>query len=107
MPDAPKLWIAWTSLSSREDAEGIARQTVEQGLAACVQLDGPIRSTYRWQGQLEQTEEWRLCFKLLPEQAAALEALVHRLHPYKVPEWLCVEAAQVSEKYLSWARSSG
>jgi len=69
-------------------------------------MEGPIRSVYRWQGKVEEVEEYRLCFKLLPEHSAALEALVHTLHPYDVPEWVCVDAAHVSEKYLSWAQPS-
>jgi len=96
--------LGWTTLSERADAEKLARAAVVQGLAACVQIEGPIRSIYCWKGKVEEAQEYRLCFKLLPEHSAALEALVHRLHPYEVPEWVCMDAAQVSEKYLSWAR---
>jgi len=101
---SPPMYLGWTTLGERADAEKLARAAVEQGLAACVQIEGPIRSVYRCQGKVEEAQEFRLCFKLLPEHSAALEALVHRLHPYDVPEWVCADAAHVSEKYLSWAR---
>ncbi|WP_231863578.1 divalent-cation tolerance protein CutA [Cephaloticoccus capnophilus] len=100
----PPLRLGWTTLSERADAEKLARAAVAQGLAACVKIEGPICSVYRWQGKVEEALEYRLCFKLLPEHSAALEALVHRLHPYDIPEWVCVDAAQISEKYLSWAQ---
>ena len=45
-----------TTVPSREDAERIARLLVEQRLAACVQVLGPISSTYRWKGQVETSE---------------------------------------------------
>jgi len=98
------MQLAWTTLSERTAAEELGRAAVEKGLAACVQIEGPIRSIYCWEGKVEEAQEFRLCFKLLPEHSAALEALVHRLHPYDVPEWVCVDAAHVSEKYLSWAK---
>jgi len=101
---SPPMQLAWTTLGERADAAKLAQAAVEQGLAACVQIEGPIRSVYRWQGKLEEAQEFRLCFKLLPEHSAALEALVHRLHPYDIPEWVCVDTAHVSEKYLSWAQ---
>jgi len=96
--------LAWTTLSKLTDAEKLARAAIEQSLAACAQIEGPIRSVYRWQGKIEDAQEYRLCFKLLPGNSAALEALVHSLHPYDVPEWVCVDATHVSEKYLSWAQ---
>jgi len=96
--------LGWTTLSEHADAEKLARAAVERGLAVCAQIEGPIRSVYRWQGKVEEAGEYRLCFKLLPEHSAALETLVYTLHPYDIPEWVCVDAAQVSEKYLSWAR---
>ena len=100
------MLIAWTTVSSRAEADAIAHTAIQQGRAACVQIDGPITSIYHWDGQVETTEEYRLTFKLLPEQAAALEQLVHKMHPYDTPEWIVVPASHVSEKYLSWARTT-
>jgi periplasmic divalent cation tolerance protein len=100
------MLIAWTTVATRADAERLAADAVSRHLAACVQIDGPVTSVYRWQGQVERAEEFRLCFKLLPEQAASLEQYVLAAHPYDTPEWLLVPASHVGEKYLSWARSN-
>jgi|GEM_PF-241913 len=101
---AAALLLAWTTVGETTDAERIARAAVERRLSACVQIDGPTRSVYRWRSKIETAQEYRLSFKLLPENAAALETLVHHLHPYDTPEWICVAATHVSEKYLSWAQ---
>jgi len=101
-----KLLLAWTTVATPEDATRLARGAVEAGLAACVQIDGPVMSHYRWKGRVEAAAEHRLMFKLLPEHAAALEDWVRARHPYAVPEWVVVRAGHVSEKYLSWARST-
>ena len=97
------MLIAWTTVGNRADADRLASEIITCNLAVCVQIDGPVTSVYRWQGQVEQAAEFRLCLKLLPEQAAALSAWVHTYHPYEVPEWIVVRAAEVGEKYLSWA----
>jgi periplasmic divalent cation tolerance protein len=97
------LMIAWTTVASRADAERIAGAAVSSGLAACVQIDGPVRSLYRWEGKLETSDEFRLTFKCMPGQLPALEKHVLGTHPYDTPEWIVVEAAAVGEKYLSWA----
>jgi periplasmic divalent cation tolerance protein len=97
------MLIAWTTVAAREEAEQLARTAVERRLAACVQIDGPIASHCIWQGRAERTEEFRLCFKFLPTQQAALEAWLFAHHPYETPEWLVVRAEGVGEKYLSWA----
>jgi len=100
------MLIAWTTVATSEDAARLAHGAVEAGLAACVQVDGPVISHYRWEGRDEAAAEYRLMFKLLPEHAAALEAWVRARHPYATPEWIVVRAEHVSEKYLSWARST-
>jgi periplasmic divalent cation tolerance protein len=97
------MLIAWTTLPSRAEAETLAAGVVAQGLALCVQIDGPIVSHYRWQGRAERTEEFRLCLKCLAARLPALEAHVLSHHPYDTPEWIVVRAEHVGEKYLSWA----
>lgn len=47
-----------TTIDSREAAQKIADALVSQRLAACVQVSGPITSTYWWEGKMEQAQEW-------------------------------------------------
>jgi periplasmic divalent cation tolerance protein len=100
------MYLIWTTTENRADAERIAADVVARQLAACVQIEGPIISHYRWQGQAERAEEYRMCFKCLPESLPALEKHILAVHPYDTPEWLAVAADRVGEKYLSWARAN-
>ncbi|MCX6955358.1 MAG: divalent-cation tolerance protein CutA [Verrucomicrobia bacterium] len=100
------MWIAWTTVANRADADRLAADAVARGLAVCVQIDGPVVSHYRWEGRAERAEEFRLAFKCLPERLAALEAEILATHPYETPEWLVIRAEHVGEKYLSWARGN-
>lgn len=100
------MLIAWTTVATRAEADALAAGILAANLAACVHVDGPITSHYRWQGKLERNEEFRLCLKFLPAQLLALEAHVLRHHPYTTPEWIVVRAEHVGEKYLSWAQAN-
>jgi periplasmic divalent cation tolerance protein len=99
------LSIAWTTTAQRADAELLAKGLVTAGLASCVQIDGPIRSVYRWADRIEEADEYRLTVKVPTPQLAAAEAYVLQNHPYETPEWVAVPASRVAEKYLSWSQS--
>jgi periplasmic divalent cation tolerance protein len=99
------LLVATTTVASASDAEHLASACIEQNLAVCAQVEGPIHSHYVWQGRKTAAQEWRVTLKVLREQADALSAYVHAVHPYETPQWIVVAAERVGEKYLSWARA--
>jgi periplasmic divalent cation tolerance protein len=91
-----------TTTGTREVAERIAVELVDRRLAACVQVSGPIRSTYRWQGQVESAEEWTCTAKTSRDQLAAIQELLKELHPYELPELVATPITGGSEAYLKW-----
>ena len=91
-----------TTTASREEAERIAGHLVEHRLAACVQIGGPITSTYRWQGAIESGTEWRCVIKTRRGLLEAVETAIHRLHSYEVPEILAFDVVAGSRGYLDW-----
>ena len=95
-------WIAWTTTETRADAEKLARGAVEAGLAACVQVEGPVRSFFSWEGKMQNGEEFRISFKFTENNRKALEEYVLKHHPYENPEWIGIPLQMVAEKYLRW-----
>jgi periplasmic divalent cation tolerance protein len=91
-----------TSLPDEAQAHSLGETLVRERLAACAQVLGPIRSTYRWQGSLEHAAEWRLELKAPAAHLAALERRLHELHPYEVPECIAVPIVHGSDAYLRW-----
>ena len=91
-----------TTTARREEAQRIARELVEARLAACVQIVGPIASTYRWQGKVENDEEWQCWVKTRSELYAQVEEAIRRIHPYEVPEIIAVPVVAGSANYLAW-----
>lgn len=94
-----------TTFPARDAAAACAERLVGRGLAACVQIDGPVRSTYRWQGRVETAEEWRLTCKTTPARSVACVAEVVTAHPYENPEVL-VRQVTGTPAYAAWVRES-
>ncbi|MFI8526282.1 divalent-cation tolerance protein CutA [Promicromonospora sukumoe] len=91
-----------TTHDDRQEADRLAALLVGARLAACSQVDGPITSTYWWQGQLETAAEWRITFKT---RAALTDALVKALgtaHSYDVPEIVVTPLVAGLPAYLEW-----
>ena len=93
-----------TTTAQKQDAERIASALVDQRLAACVQVVGPITSTYRWQNCVETSQEWLCLIKTSRDQYAAVEAAIAKLHPYDVPEIVATPIVAGSRSYLDWLR---
>jgi periplasmic divalent cation tolerance protein len=91
-----------TTTSKRQEAEQIAAELISRRLAACVQVSGPIQSTFRWQGNTETLEEWTCTIKTGRDQLTAIQALMAEIHPYEVPELIATPIVGGSEKYLAW-----
>ena len=83
-------------------ANRIALAVVEGGLAACVNLLPRVQSVYRWQGAIESASEVPLLIKTTAGRYAELEAAIHALHPYDVPEIIALPIAQGLPAYLDW-----
>lgn len=91
-----------TTTGTRQDADRIAVELVSRRLAGCVQVSGPIASTYRWQGNTETAEEWLCTAKTSREQLVAIERLLGEIHPYEVPELIATPIVAGSQSYLRW-----
>ena len=80
----------------------IAALLLEERLAACVQRVGPIRSRYRWDGALEEAEEWLFLCKTTPAHVEAVIRRVAAAHPYDTPEVIATEVVGGLDRYLAW-----
>lgn len=93
-----------TTIDSEARARAMAESLVREHSAACVQIDGPITSIYRWQGKLETAQEWRCTIKTTADRFEALERQIRALHSYEVPEIVATEVARTSAAYAEWLR---
>ncbi len=93
-----------TTTETREDAVRISRELVEKRLAACVQIIGPITSIYRWQGRVEEAEEFLCQIKTRNELFSQIKENLRKIHPYQVPEIVSIPITKGAESYCDWLR---
>jgi periplasmic divalent cation tolerance protein len=93
-----------TTLPDRAGAEKMAAAVVAERLAACAQVLGPVSSTYRWKGGVEQAQEWYCNLKTTSRRLPELQKRIRELHPYKVPEILAIPISDGDEQYLEWIK---
>ncbi len=91
---------------SEEEAERICDALIEDRLAACVQVAGPVRSTYRWQGKVEREREWQCLAKTEARLYDEVEAAIRRVHSYDEPEILAIPVLAGSRGYLDWVSAN-
>jgi periplasmic divalent cation tolerance protein len=95
-----------TASDSAEHADGLARLLVDARLAACVQVLAPMRSTYRWHGEVEQADEHLLLIKTTQARVAEVSDVVLEHSTYELPEITIAELRGGSDLYLAWVRQS-
>ncbi len=95
-----------TTLPDRAAAERLASVLVEERLAACVQVLGPIVSTYRWKDQIERADEWYCHVKTTLDRLTAAQARIRELHSYEQPEIIALPITGGDPGYLRWIKDA-
>ena len=79
---------------------------MEERLAACAQVVGPVSSMYWWQGEIEAAAEWYCHLKTTAARVDALMARIRELHPYETPEIVVLPVTEGDASYLRWVEES-
>lgn len=97
-----RLWRIETTVGQQDHAASLARTLIDERLAACVQQEGPITSTYRWEGRVASETEWRCVIKTTEDRREACVARLRQLHPYTTPQLVAWPLAWASDDYAAW-----
>lgn len=89
-----------------DEAVAIGRRMVEERLAACVNILGPVRSIYRWQGKIEDAAEVAALFKTSHETVDQLMVRIAALHSHDVPCIVSTPIDKVLRGYAAWVEDS-
>jgi periplasmic divalent cation tolerance protein len=92
--------------ASAEEAERIGRAVVDERLAACINILGPIRSVYRWQGKLETAEEVAAILKTHHWRSDALIERIAQMHSYEVPCVVSWPIDKIVGRYADWVEDT-
>lgn len=94
--------VVLVTVSSKEEANKIARGLLEEKLAACVNIVEGLESRFWWQGKIDSAKEALLIIKTRKALFNKLAKKVKSLHSYTVPEIIAFPIISGSKAYLDW-----
>lgn len=97
--------IVLTTAPNKNSAEKISKHLVEKKLAACINIIKIENSVYCWKNKVIKTKEFLLIIKTKKSLHKKLEKELSKIHPYKIPEIVCLGAGS-STAYFHWLTSS-
>ncbi|GAA3820867.1 divalent-cation tolerance protein CutA [Streptomyces phyllanthi] len=97
----PQYAMVITTTDAEEKARSLASEVIDERLAACAQVYA-IASVYRWEGRVEQEQEWRIDFKTRGDLVEKLARRIGELHDYDTPEVIALPIVSGSPAYLGW-----
>ena len=97
--------VAFSTFPNPEKAAEVVRTLVDEQLAACGNLLSPVRSIYRWKGEVQDDTETLAILKTTRERFEAMRARLVELHPYEVAEVICMPVEAGHVPYLDWVEA--
>lgn len=87
---------------SFEVLDKIGEALLEARLISCIQVLGPIQSTYWWKGDIRRVKEWMGIMKSRGVLYPRVEEEIRRLHPYETPQIEAVPIVAALPAYRLW-----
>ena len=97
--------IVLMTVPTKEEADKIVHQLLNQRLIACANTLGPVKSQYWWKNKIEETNEFLVIMKTQEKLFDKLAETIRKLHGYEVPEILALPIKRGWAPYLEWLDS--
>jgi periplasmic divalent cation tolerance protein len=95
----------YTTTPDRVTADSIINAIMDKQLASCIQVTGPVESTYRWKNKTEKSQELLLMIKTIQQNYKEIENIIHKIHPYELPEIFYFKINGGDINYLNWIKN--
>jgi len=100
------MYVVYSTVEKKEDAEKIAKHLVDKKTVACVNVIRIENSYYRWKGETQVHGEYLLIIKVAKKNYGKLEWEIGRIHPYNNPELIAFKIEKSIKKYHDWVKLS-
>ncbi len=94
--------ILYVTCKDEAEAKNMGQTLVENKLVACANFF-PIKSVYKWKGNIENDNEFVLLLKTTEDKAEEAKKQVKKLHTYEVPCILKIPI-EANEEYYGWVK---
>lgn len=99
---ASLISVVYVTVPTLEFGKKLAREIIDEKLAACVNVVPQITSIYKWKDNIEEADEILLIIKTTSEAVPRLKDAVIKKHTYDVPEFVVLPVEQGHEPYMKW-----
>ena len=99
---AEQVLLALSTFPDAKTARRISNEVVTEKLASCANILPDIESIYRWKAKIETANETLVLFKVSENRYEQFQNKLRSLHPYEVPEIICVKIDNGLPEYLRW-----
>ncbi len=98
--------IVLSTAGAKEEARQIADILVEEKLAACVNIVGPIESIFRWKGEVDFANEYLMVIKTTSSLFTKVRDVILKNNTYELPECIQLGVQDGGAAYLEWIGKS-
>ena len=95
-----EILVLITTEENERKAKTIARLLIKKNLAACVSIK-KIDSIYKWEQNIEETEEFEITIKSKPELKDDLVLFLQKMTSYDTPQ-IIYKKFQSESNYYDW-----
>ena len=94
--------IVYSTINTIQDARRIAHTIVNEQLVACVNIIPKIESIYRWEGKIENENEFILIAKTTDSNVKKTIQRIKALHTYDLPDIIVLPIIGGLKDYLDY-----
>jgi periplasmic divalent cation tolerance protein len=91
-----------SATGSEKEAREVAKNLVEERLAACANVIPGVRSFFYWKGRLCQEKEALILIKTVRGKEKKIMDKIKKIHSYEVPEIIFFRVDKGEKNYLKW-----
>lgn len=96
--------VIFVTCPDKKGADKIVDALLKKKLIACANVVSNVKSKYWWKGKIESSDETLVIMKTKRRLFSATKKEIKALHPYDVPEIICMRIAEGSKDYLNWIK---
>ena len=98
--------LIWCPFANSAQAQAVAETLLVENLIACANIIPGLLSVFRWEGEIQSSNEAAALMKTTAPKLAPATARLAQLHPYEVPAiagWLIDEMPDITGQWLAKA----
>ncbi len=98
--------IVLCTIDNKENARKIAQALLNEKVSSCINIIPSVESIYIWDNKITTDNEFLMIIKTRLPLFNGVKDVILKLHPYEVPEILCIDIQDGYEKYIKWIENS-